>query len=206
MGRAMAETETGLNDIPLGLAALMERAGSPRKSLPPVEKWNPPYCGELDIRISADGTWSYNGSPIRREPLVRLFASVLRRDEDDRHYLVTPVERIGIFVEDAPFVAVEMDIQGENLSQELTLRSNMGDVFAIGEDNPLWFQVEPETLGLKPYARVRGRLDALFARPLLYQLADVFEEHPDDNQRMGVWSGGKFFDLPQNALSNEDDN
>lgn len=202
----MAESEAGLNDMPRGLAALMERAGSPSKSLPPVEKWNPPYCGELDIRISADGTWSYNGSPIRREPLVRLFASVLRRDEDGRHYLVTPVERIGIFVEDAPFVAVEMDIQGENLTQELTLRTNVGDVFAIGEDNPLWFQVEPETSGLKPYARVRGRLDALFARPLLYQLANVFAEHPDDNQRMGVWSGGKFFDLPQNALSNEDGN
>ena len=189
--------------MPKGLAALMERAGSPRKSLPPVEKWNPPYCGDLDIKIAFDGGWSYNGSPIGREALVRLFASVLRKDEDGRHYLVTPVVRIGISVEDAPFVAVEMDVQGENVKQQIILRTNVGDIVEIGEACPLRFEIDPANDGLKPYARVRGRLDALFARPLLYQLAECFEVHPDDDQRFGVWSGGQFFDLPKDALSND---
>lgn len=190
-----------LKDMPKGLAALMERAGSPSKSLPPVEKWNPPYCGDLDIHIASDGSWSYNGSPIAREALVRLFASVLRRDDDGKHYLVTPVERIGISVEDAPFLAVEMDVQGEKQSRELTLRTNVGDVVRVGEASPMWFEIAPENDGLKPYVRVRGRLNALFARPLLYQLSEFFEEHPSKPEKMGVWSGGHFFELPQDALS-----
>lgn len=179
--------------MPAGLADLVARAGKTRGT-PPVERWNPPFCGDIDMRIASDGRWYYMGSPIGREALVRLFASVLRRDEDGRHYLVTPVERVGITVEDAPFIAVEMHAQGEGRERRLTLRTNVGDVVEADAGHPLRFEREAGTDGLKPYIRVRGRLDALLARPLLYQLAELFEEHEVDGRAMlGVWSGGVFF-------------
>ncbi|WP_371811412.1 DUF1285 domain-containing protein [Stappia sp. 28M-7] len=179
--------------MPAGLADLVARAGKTRGT-PPVEHWNPPFCGDIDMRIASDGRWYYMGSPIGREALVRLFASVLRRDEDGRHYLVTPVERVGITVEDAPFIAVEMHAQGEGRDRLLTLRTNVGDVVKADADHPLRFEREVGTDGLKPYIRVRGGLDALLARPLLYELAELFEEHNVDGRAMlGVWSGGVFF-------------
>ncbi|NRG17606.1 DUF1285 domain-containing protein [Rhizobiales bacterium] len=180
--------------LPTGLSALVGRAGKPGRGLPPVEKWNPPFCGDLDIRIASDGRWYYLGSPIGREPLVRLFASVLRKDEDGRHYLVTPVEKVGITVEDAPFVAVEMHVEGRGRAQRMTLRTNVGDIVEAGPDNPLRFAVEDGTGGLKPYVLVRGRLEALFSRPLLHQLVEHFEEETVGGRKMvGVWSGGLFF-------------
>ncbi|WP_186387195.1 DUF1285 domain-containing protein [Stappia sp. TSB10P1A] len=179
--------------MPAGLADLVARAGKTRGT-PPVERWNPPFCGDIDMRIAGDGRWYYMGSPINREALVRLFASVLRRDEDGRHYLVTPVERVGITVEDAPFLAVEMHAQGEGREQRLTLRTNVGDVVTADASHPLRFERETGTDGLKPYIRVRGALDALLARPLLYQLAELFEEQDMGGRSvLGVWSGGVFF-------------
>lgn len=159
-----------------GLQALISRAARAGKGSPPVERWNPPFCGDLDMEIRRDGTWFYLGTPIGRMPLVQLFSSVLRKDEDGKTYLVTPVERVGIRVEDAPFVAVEMDLRGEGEAQVITFRTNVGDVIEVGPQNPLRFVDEDETGGLKPYVLVRGRLEALVARSVMYELV----EHGDE--------------------------
>ena len=182
--------------LPAGLADLIARAGD-SKSPPPVERWNPPFCGDIDMRIAFDGQWFYMGSPIGRERLVRLFASVLRRDADGRHYLVTPVERIGITVEDAPFLAVELHARGDGRHQVLTVRTNVGDVVTLDADHPLRFDIQPGTGGLKPYALVRGRLEALFTRALLHQLAELLVDADAKDGSVGVWSGGVFFPVPE---------
>lgn len=161
---------------PAGLSALISRATRAGKGLPPVERWNPDFCGDLDMEIRADGTWFYLGTPIGRMPLVQLFSTVLRKDEDGRTYLVTPVERVGIRVVDAPFVAVEMAVSGEGDSRVITFRTNVGDVVEAGPEHPLRFVDEDETGGLKPYVLVRGRLEALVARPVMYELVEHGEE------------------------------
>jgi hypothetical protein len=182
--------------LPPGLAKLMQEAGKPAQARP-VERWNPPYCGEIDMRIAADGTWHYRGSPIGREALVRLFASILRRDPDGRHVLVTPVERVGIEVEDAPFLAVEVAAEGEGADRMLTFRTNVGDIVAAGSEHPLRFETEPETQGLKPYLRVRGGLDALATRALALELVNMAD---DRDGKPGLWSGGVFFPFPGASL------
>jgi uncharacterized protein len=193
------------NAMPDGLKALMSRADNKDRSLPPVEKWDPPFCGDLDIRIARDGTWYYLGSPIGREALIKLFASVLRKDEDGKHYLVTPVEKIGITVEDAPLLAVEMAIEGSGENQQLSLRTNLGDLVQVGQEHALRFEKESDSDGLKPYVHVRGRLEALFTRALMYQLADMLEEHDGaQGMEMGVWSGGLFFQLDPDFLKDPD--
>lgn len=155
-----------------GLEALIARAARAGKGLPPVERWNPEFCGDLDMEIKADGTWFYLGTPIGREALVRLFSTVLRKDEDGQTYLVTPVEKVAIRVEDAPFVAVEVNVSGEGEERALTFRTNVGDVIEAGPDHPLRFEDEESTDGLKPYLHVRGRLEALVARPVMYELVE----------------------------------
>ncbi|WP_417686555.1 DUF1285 domain-containing protein [Roseibium sp.] len=191
-----------VSGMPAGLAALISRAGGNARGNPPVDKWNPPFCGDLDIRIARDGSWSYLGSPIQREALVRLFASVLRKDEDDRHYLVTPVEKIGITVEDVAFLGVELHCEGNGEGKVLTLRTNVGDVVRVDAEHPLRFQVDPENGGLLPYVLVRGRLEALLSRPLLYQLVDLLEEKEQaDTMHTGIWSAGTFFSLAPEILS-----
>ncbi len=175
----MADTErsqSGLTSDNADLNALIARAQRAGKGAPPVDKWNPPFCGDLDMEIRADGTWFYLGTPIGRMPLVRLFSSVLRKDEDGKTYLVTPVEKIGIRVEDAPFLAVEMNVNGEGESQRITFRTNVGDVVEAGPDHPIRFADEDGTGGLKPYVLVRGRLEALLTRPVLYELVRYSEE------------------------------
>jgi len=159
-----------------GLSALVARAARAGKGLPPVDRWNPEFCGDIDMEIRADGTWFYLGTPIGRAPLVQLFSTVLRRDADGRTYLVTPVEKVGIRVADAPFVAVEMNAGGEGANQVITFRTNVGDVVEAGPGHPLRFVDEPETGGLKPYVLVRGRLEALVARPVMYELVRHGEE------------------------------
>jgi hypothetical protein len=159
-----------------GLSALIARATRAGKGLPPVDRWHPPFCGDLDMEIRRDGTWFYLGTPIGRMPLVQLFSTVLRKDEDGKTYLVTPVEKVGIRVVDAPFVAVEMNVLGEGDDRVMTFRTNVGDVVEAGPDHPLRFVDEPETGGLKPYLLVRGRLDALVARPVMYELVEHGEE------------------------------
>lgn len=187
-----------------GLDGLMKSVGAAAdtRSYPPVEKWNPPYCGEIGLRIASDGTWFYQGSPIGRKRLVKLFSSVLRKDEDGKTYLVTPVEKIGIDVDDAHFLAVEMSRSGEGEEQTLTFRTNVDDVVTVGPDNPIRFQTmgaedSDATLeegGLKPYIMVRGRLEALVTRALYYDLIDlaVCKATPEGD-KIGLWSGGTFF-------------
>ena len=179
--------------LPPGLAALAAEAGKPAQARP-VERWNPPYCGRIDMRIGAEGTWHYCGGPIGREALVRLFASLLRREPDGEYVLVTPVEKLGIEVDDAPFVAVEMEAEGRSENQSLTFRTNVGDIVTAGPEHPLRFETEPGTAGLKPYLRVRGRLEALVARQIALQLAELAGE---SDGRLGVWSAGRFFAFPE---------
>jgi hypothetical protein len=182
------------------LAALIARAAAdtndPSKGLPPVDKWNPPFCGDIDMEIRADGTWFYMGTPIGRHPLVRLFSTVLRKDEDGKTYLVTPVEKVGIRVEDAPFVAVEMVVTGEGAGQTLTFRTNVGDVAEAGPDHELRFVIEGENQELKPYLHIRGNLEALVSRAVMYDLVELGEQAEIEGRAMFcIRSGGVLFDV-----------
>lgn len=192
----MSKTDSSRTESNPDLAALIKRAERAGKGAPPVENWNPPFCGDLDMEIRRDGTWFYLGTPIGRMPLVRLFSSVLRKDGDGKTYLVTPVEKVGIRVEDAAFVAVEMNVSGSGDDQVITLRTNVGDIVEAGPDHPIRFEDEGETGGLKPYVLVRGRLEALLARPLLYQLMEHGEEIEQDGCAMfAVRSKGAVFSV-----------
>lgn len=178
------------------LAAVEAAARRLRKPGPaPVHLWNPPYCGEIGLRIAADGGWHYQGSPIRRQALVRLFASVLRKDADGRHYLVTPVEKIGIEVEDAPFLAVAMTVTGEGREQSLAFRTNVDDEASAGPDHPLRFARDAQNDGLLPYVLVRGGLEARLTRALAYDLVALAVTEESEAGRLGVWSGGLFFPI-----------
>src|SRR3989440_4533101 len=163
------------------------------KGPPPVHLWNPPFCGDLDMRIAADGTWFYLKTPIGRHALVKLFSSVLKR-EDGKFYLVTPVEKVGITVDDAPFTAVEMRQEGEGAARVLNFRTNVDDWVAVGPGHALRFEPEQETGGLKPYLHVRRGLWAKVTRALFYDLVELGEQREVDGKRMfGVASGGEFY-------------
>ncbi|WP_306118463.1 MULTISPECIES: DUF1285 domain-containing protein [unclassified Roseitalea] len=190
-------------DLP-GLQAMIERADGGRTA-PPVDRWDPPFCGDLDMEIAADGTWLYLGTPIGRSALVKLFASVLRKDADGRSYLVTPVEKVGIRVADAPFLAVEMH-RGERRdgAQVLTFRTNVGDLVEAGPDHPLRFEIEPETMGVKPYLLVRGRLEALVTRAVTYDLIGLGGHETVDGRSMFVMrSHAMAFPLMESAALEE---
>jgi hypothetical protein len=162
----------------------------------PVESWEPPCCGDIGLKIRADGIWLYQGGPIRREALVRLFASVLRKDVDGRTYLVTPVEKVLVAVEDAPFLAVAMEVDGEGSHQRLVFTTNVGDVVVCGPRHPLRFAEQEPGHGLKPYVLVRGRLDALLTRSLTFDLVALATGNAGGGgHRAGVWSSGAFFPL-----------
>ena len=179
-----------------GLESLVSRAGGKGKGLPPVEKWNPEFCGDLDMVIKADGTWFYMGTPIGRHALVKLFSSVLRKDEDGKTYLITPVEKVGITVEDAHFIIVEMNAHERDGEQVITFRTNMDDVFEAGSDNPLRFVTVEENEGVKPYVLVRGRLEGVLARPVMYELIAHGEEVEVDGRLMfSVKSNGVTFPI-----------
>ena len=175
----------------------------PQRRPAPVESWHPPYCGDIGLKILRDGTWLYQGSPIGRPSLVKLFAGVLRKDKDGRTYLVTPAEKVDVEVEDAPFLAVEMEVQGQGRSQRLIFRTNVDDVVACGPEHPLRFSEQQPGGGLKPYVMVRGRLEALLTRALVHDLvALAAEEQRGSASIAGIWSGGAFFALAaSNGLS-----
>jgi hypothetical protein len=181
-----------------GLEALLKaEAGS---TPAPVESWNPPYCGDIGLAIRADGVWLYQGSPIGRMALVKLFARVLRRDPDGRHYLVTPVEKVDVQVADAPFLAVEMEVMGAGALQQLTFRTNVDDVVTVGPDRPLRFVEEQGSGGLKPYILIRGRLEALVTRALYYDLVELAAPSVvDGRERLGLWSGGVWWRVEAEA-------
>src|SRR5690606_30664834 len=177
-----------------GLEALISRAAGAGKGLPPVERWDPPFCGDIDMEIRQDGTWFYMGTPIGRQPLVRLLSTVLRKDEDGKTYLVTPVEKVGIRVQDAPFLAVEMNVSGQDGELVLTFRTNVGDVVEAGPDHGLRFMTAGENNELKPYLHVRGRLEALVSRAVMYDLVELGETIDIDGVAMfAIRSGGSVF-------------
>ena len=156
----------------------------------PVHLWNPPFCGDIDMRIAQDGTWFYLNSPIGRMPLVKLFAAVLRHDEDGKYYLVTPVEKCGIRVDDAPFVAIRMACDGRGREQTIRFETNVDDQVIVDRDHPLRFETEVGTDGLKPYVLVRTRLEALVSRALFY---DLVAKGSVEGEWFGVWSSGIFW-------------
>lgn len=181
-GDALSRLSTALGDVA-------------RRGKPPVESWNPPFCGDIDMQIDRDGGWRYMGTPIGRPALVRLFASVLRRDSE-RYVLVTPVERVGITVVDVPFMAVEMAVEGEGEARGLAFRTNVDDLVEIGPEHPLRFDSD-EAGGVKPYLRVRGDLWARVTRALTYDLVDLGEERTiDGTPAFGVAVAGAFYPIP----------
>jgi len=153
-------------------------------------------CGDFGLRIDREGIWSYHGSPITRQPLVRLFASVLQRDPDGDFWLVTPVERGRIQVDDAPFIGVELTVDGSGADQKLTLRTNLDDKVEIGENHPLRVETDPASGTPRPYVSVRGGLEARLGRSVFYELVELGHEETVDGEALfGVWSNGKFFPL-----------
>jgi hypothetical protein len=186
-----------------GLEALTASLLRENKGLPPVERWNPPFCGDIDMRIAADGTWFYQKTPIGRPALVKLFASVLKR-EGDKYFLVTPVEKVGIVVEDAPFLAVEMNPSAGGVSPILQFRTNVDDWVAAGPGHALRFELQPANGGLKPYLHVRRDLWAKVTRALFYDLVALGEERDVDGKAMfGVVSGGEFFAMAEASAVRE---
>ncbi|PDS76473.1 DUF1285 domain-containing protein [Rhizobium sp. L43] len=192
-----AEEISGQADA-AGLAAMISRASAEssgkKRGLPPVQRWNPPFCGDIDMEIRADGTWFYMGTPIGRPALVRLFSTVLRKDDDQKTYLVTPVEKVGIRVADAPFIAVEMSVTEGKGQQVLTFRTNVGDVVEAGDKHRLRFAIADGNAELKPYLHVRGRLEALVSRAVMYELVALGEVLDVEGRAMfAIRSAGEVF-------------
>lgn len=181
---------TAASDVSSPLKGLGEVTKS--RGLPPVERWNPPFCGDIDMRIAADGTWFYMNSPIGRKPLVKLFSSILRLDDDGKYYLVTPVEKCGIKVDDAPLFAIRMSVEGEGKSQTIKLETQVDDEVVIGPEHPMRVADEAGTGGLKPYVLVRRNLEALVSRALFYDLVALGVV---EGEWFGVWSSGQFFPM-----------
>jgi len=165
------------------------------RKLPPVERWNPTHCGDSEMRIARDGTWYHQGSPIGRQAMVRLFSTILRREPDGTYVLVTPVEKLDIVVEDAPFIAVEMKMERHGSEASFAFRLNTGDLVTAGPEHGLRFEERED--GLRPYLHVRGGLEALVARPVYYELATI--ALAGDDVPPGVWSNGTFFPLEPGA-------
>jgi len=178
-----------------GLEAITGALSRARKGTPPAELWDPPFCGDLDMRIAADGTWFYLKTPIGRSALVKLFASVLRR-EGEKYFLVTPVEKCGISVDDVPFLAVELNVEENSAGRVLNFRTNVDDWVACGPQHKLRFEPEAGTGGLKPYLHIRRDLWARMTRALFFELVELGEERAVDGVAMfGVASMGVFFPM-----------
>ena len=188
MAKAMSGQKT-VTPTASGLAAAAKAAKT--RGLPPLETWNPPFCGDLDMQIKRDGTWFYEGTPIGRPELVKLFATILWR-EGDSYFLVTPVEKVGITVEDAPFVAVDFEPEGAGETQRLRFVTNLDDTAEAGPDHPIRVVRDPETGEPAPYVLIRRNLEALIDRKSFYRLVDLGAHH---DGWFGVWSGGEFFGI-----------
>ncbi len=193
----MAKTGQG------GLETLTASLPREKGRLPPVELWDPPFCGDIDMKIDADGTWFYQKTPIGRPALVRLFSTVLKR-EGDSYYLVTPVEKVGITVVDSPFLAVELKVAQDERGRVLAFRTNVEDWVEAGPGHALTFVPEPETGGLKPYLHVRRDLWAKVTRALFYDLVELGEEREVGGRAMfGVASAGEFFPMAEASALRE---
>lgn len=175
---------------PYSLLAELEKVKS--KEPPPIHLWHPDKITDIDMEIKKDGSWFYLGTPITRQRLVRLFSTVLRKESDGHYYLVTPVEKSRIKVEDVPFLAISMDVKGEGEDQILTFTTNMADEVVVDENHPLRFEFDPQTEEPSPYVMVRDSLEAKLARSVYYHLANLCIEK---QHYLGVWSSGIFFKL-----------
>lgn len=171
----------------LSIAEIAELAEA--QKLPPVDQWDPQEAGDSEMRIAADGTWFHQGDPIKRPAMVRAFSSILRREEDGSYALVTPYQKLSILIEDAPFVAVELETEGKGAERTLAFRLNTDHLVVAGPDHPLRFGTDKP----QPYLTVRRSLEAVLARPVYYQLAELaLEENADP---IGIWSAGTFFPM-----------
>ena len=196
----MAKHQIGQNNVKLSAESLAASARAAQtRGLPPVHAWNPPDCGDLDMRIARDGTWFYLGTPIGRPELVRLFSTILRKD-GERYVLVTPVEKVGITVDDAPFVAVDFEVDGSGEDQVLRFVTNLGDETIAGDDAPIRVERDPETGEPSPYVLVRANLEALIDRKSFYRLVEIGAHGQHDGADwFGLWSGGRFFPIIPSA-------
>lgn len=165
------------------------RSATRKGGLPPVHLWNPEFCGDLDMRIARDGTWFYLGTPIGRPELVRLFSTILKKEGED-YFLVTPVEKVGITVDDAPFLAVDFTVSGKGRAQVITFETKVGDLTEAGPDNPIRIERDAKTGEPAPYVHVRAGLEALIDRKSFYRLVEIGCTEGD---WFGLWSGGEFF-------------
>jgi len=189
----MAKTNQSDGSVTVSAESLASsaRAAANGRGLPPVDQWNPPFCGDLDMRIARDGTWFYLGTPIGRPELVKLFSTIIRKDGDD-YFLVTPVEKVGITVDDAPFVAVDF----ERVGNDLRFETNVGDFAVAGAEHPVRVARDPETGEPRPYVLIRRNLEALIDRKSFYRLVDLGEHH---DGWFGLRSGGEFFGIIPSA-------
>jgi uncharacterized protein len=170
-----------------------------KKGPPPVHLWNPPFCGDIDMRIARDGTWFYLGTPIGRAPLVKLFSSILKR-EGDSYFLVTPVEKVGIRVDDAPLLAIDFEVEGTGEAQAITFSTKTEDIATLGPAHPLRVERDPSTGEPSPYVLIRANLWALIDRKSFYRLVELGTHHTLDGTRwFGLWSSGQFFPVIPSA-------
>ena len=197
----MAKAMSGQNIVKPSLddLAMSVKTSENSSNLPPVHDWNPPFCGDLDMRIARNGTWFYQGSPINRFALVKLFSSILKK-EDGQHFLVTPVEKFRITVEDAPFVAVDFHVTGSGSAQSLTFETHVGDIVTAGPDSPMHISHHADSGEPSPYIIIRDGLDALIDRKTFYRLIDLgVHQKVNGESWFGVFSGGTFFPFTLSA-------
>ncbi len=195
----MGDTAPHQLEPPAGLDAIVKAAREGAAGgLPPVERWDPSHCGDIGLEIRRDGSWWYQGSRIHRQPLVRLFSTILRKDDDGRHYLVTPAEKVVVAVEVAPFLGVRLDADGDGADRAVFITTNVGDVAEVSAERPLWMQDDPDGGPPRPFVRVRGRLDAALTRAAYFDLVALAEERRSaEGPVLGVWSAGVFFPLAE---------
>ena len=180
---------------PVDVSNLLAQIPRADKGLPPVHLWNPTFCGDIDMRIARDGTWYYLGTPIGRKPMVKLFSTIIRRDGDD-YFLITPVEKVGIIVDDAPFVAVTLEVEGEGEQQRLCFTTNVDERVVAGSEHPIRVVIDPDTQEPAPYLHVRTNLEALIHRNVFYQMVELSVPRLIDGQPwLGIWSSGVFFPI-----------
>jgi hypothetical protein len=195
----MAKREADLIVTPTAENLAKAAQAAAKEGGAPVHLWNPPFCGDLDMEIRRDGTWFYQGTPIGRIGMVKLFSSILKLD-DGRYFLVTPVEKVGIRVEDAPFLAVDFTVAGEGEAQDLTFQTNVDQHVSAGPDHPLRVTRDAATGEPSPYVMVRNGLEALVDRKSFYRLVDLGVHHPHEGESwFGLWSGGVFFPVIASA-------
>ena len=191
----MKSSQNTILSVEKALAAIMPD-GKLEGKLPPVHLWNPDNCGDIGMEIRADGSWWHAGGRIGREKMVKLFSTILRKDDDGETYLVTPYEKVIVHVEDAPFLAVRVDRVGApGEGQTLAFLTNLGDITLAGPDAPLRVETNAQTQAPAPYVLVRGALEAKLTRPVFYELADMAVPAPDGSGALGVWSQNMFFEI-----------